>query len=172
MKLACFLCFSFFYFIIPFINSILGIWAISVAWGSSQCSKRHWTLDNCLDNYDCTLLIYGNHQQRCNGIHFCSDTCCPGNTNIVNRVYHQMPNSAFQLQIYFWCVKYARILIYAASFVFKAENLEINPLYMLIPPVLSTSMAFMLPIATPPNAIAFGYGHLKIMDTVSLSFLE
>jgi len=51
-----------------------------------------------------------------------------------------------------------------------AENLEINPLYMLIPPVLSTSMAFMLPIATPPNAIAFGYGHLKIMDTVKCGF--
>ena len=49
----------------------------------------------------------------------------------------------------------------------KAVNLEIHPLYMMIPPVLATSMAFMLPIATPPNAIAFGYGHLKIIDTVS-----
>jgi len=28
-------------------------------------------------------------------------------------------------------------------------------------------MAFMLPISTPPNAIAFSYGHMKVLDMVS-----
>ena len=35
-------------------------------------------------------------------------------------------------------------------------------------PVLASSLAFMLPAATPPNAIAFSYGRLKVVDLVSL----
>ena len=37
----------------------------------------------------------------------------------------------------------------------------------MIPPILASSLAFMLPVATPPNAIAFSYGHLKVLDLVS-----
>lgn len=36
-----------------------------------------------------------------------------------------------------------------------AITLEINPLFFMIPATLGASMGFMLPIATPPNAIAF-----------------
>jgi len=39
-----------------------------------------------------------------------------------------------------------------------------NPLYLMIPATLSASCAFMMPVATPPNAIVFGTGRLKIMD--------
>lgn len=41
---------------------------------------------------------------------------------------------------------------------------EINPLLFMIPATLSASMAFMLPVATPPNAIIFGTGKISIMD--------
>nr|XP_018667381.1 solute carrier family 13 member 2-like [Ciona intestinalis] len=47
-----------------------------------------------------------------------------------------------------------------------AQSLEVHPLYLMLPPVLAASLAFMLPVATPPNALAFSYGHLKVMDLV------
>jgi Na+/H+ antiporter NhaD/arsenite permease-like protein len=45
-----------------------------------------------------------------------------------------------------------------------AANLHVNPMLLLVPAALSTSFAFMLPIATPPNAIVFSSGELKVMD--------
>jgi sodium-dependent dicarboxylate transporter 2/3/5 len=41
---------------------------------------------------------------------------------------------------------------------------EINPLLLMIPATLSASMAFMLPVATPPNAIIFGTNRINIME--------
>jgi solute carrier family 13 (sodium-dependent dicarboxylate transporter), member 2/3/5 len=39
---------------------------------------------------------------------------------------------------------------------------DINPLLLMIPATLSGSMAFMLPVATPPNAIVFGTNRIRI----------
>ncbi|XP_066489759.1 solute carrier family 13 member 1 [Tiliqua scincoides] len=47
-----------------------------------------------------------------------------------------------------------------------AEAIHVNPLYILIPTTLCTSFAFLLPVANPPNAIVFAYGHLKVIDMV------
>ncbi|XP_064650284.1 Na(+)/citrate cotransporter-like isoform X2 [Lineus longissimus] len=47
-----------------------------------------------------------------------------------------------------------------------ATNLNVNPLFLMLPATVSASFAFMLPVATPPNAIVFSYGHLRIRDMV------
>uniref|UniRef100_A0A8C5LPV4 Solute carrier family 13 member 5 n=1 Tax=Leptobrachium leishanense TaxID=445787 RepID=A0A8C5LPV4_9ANUR len=52
-----------------------------------------------------------------------------------------------------------------------AQSINVNPLYIMIPCTLSTSFAFMLPVATPPNAIVFSYGHLRVSDMVKTGIM-
>ncbi len=40
--------------------------------------------------------------------------------------------------------------------------MQMNPLLLMIPATISASCAFMMPVATPPNAIIFGSGRIKI----------
>ena len=45
-----------------------------------------------------------------------------------------------------------------------AIAIKINPLFLMIPATISCSFAFMLPVATPPNAIIFGTNRIKIAE--------
>ena len=45
-----------------------------------------------------------------------------------------------------------------------AVAIDVNPLLLMVPATLSASCAFMLPVATPPNAIAFGTGEIAMKD--------
>lgn len=47
-----------------------------------------------------------------------------------------------------------------------AIAMGINPLILMIPATFSASFAFMLPVATPPNAIIFGSGRISINEMV------
>lgn len=47
-----------------------------------------------------------------------------------------------------------------------AISININPLYLMLPATISASFAFMLPVATPPNAIVFGSGYVRINQMV------
>lgn len=45
-------------------------------------------------------------------------------------------------------------------------SLDIPPLLLVIPATIASSCAFMMPISTPPNAIVFASGHIKIKDMI------
>ena len=38
----------------------------------------------------------------------------------------------------------------------------------MVPATVSASFAFMLPVATPPNTMAFSYQYLRVTDMVSI----
>lgn len=49
----------------------------------------------------------------------------------------------------------------------------INPLYLMVPATVTCSYAFMLPVATPPNAIVFGVAKMKpIQMVINLCFIN
>ena len=47
-----------------------------------------------------------------------------------------------------------------------AVAFNIAPISLTIPVILAASCAFMMPVATPPNTIAYASGHLKISDMI------
>jgi sodium-dependent dicarboxylate transporter 2/3/5 len=47
----------------------------------------------------------------------------------------------------------------------------ILPQNVVIPVVVAVSMAFMLPIATPPNAIVYGTGYIKLKDMIKAGLI-
>ncbi|XP_063401360.1 Na(+)/citrate cotransporter-like [Mytilus trossulus] len=52
-----------------------------------------------------------------------------------------------------------------------AVRLQLNPLYLMFPCAIATSFAFMLPVATPPNAIVFATGYITVKDMASAGFM-
>jgi sodium-dependent dicarboxylate transporter 2/3/5 len=51
-----------------------------------------------------------------------------------------------------------------------AASMEVHPFYLVMGATLAASCAFMLPVATPPNAVVFGSGYLKIEEMVKNGF--
>lgn len=51
-----------------------------------------------------------------------------------------------------------------------ATAMEVEAIMLLVPAAMGASMAFMMPVATPPNAIVFGGGQLTIPDMAKAGF--
>tara|TARA_Y100000748_G_scaffold295178_1_gene286624 strand:+ start:269 stop:1141 length:873 start_codon:yes stop_codon:yes gene_type:complete len=65
----------------------------------------------------------------------------------------------------------ATIATFSPILIIFAIGINQNPLFFVIPATIAASCAFMLPIATPPNAVIFGSGKIKISDMVRSGFL-
>ncbi|XP_061703182.1 solute carrier family 13 member 3 [Syngnathoides biaculeatus] len=65
----------------------------------------------------------------------------------------------------------ATIIIFLPVIAELASHVSVNPLYFMIPATIGSSYAFMLPVSTPPNSIAFASGHLMVKDMVKTGFV-
>jgi len=52
-----------------------------------------------------------------------------------------------------------------------AMSTQVNPLLFMLPATISASLAFMLPVATPPNAIVFGTKRVSIIEMSKAGFI-
>jgi sodium-dependent dicarboxylate transporter 2/3/5 len=52
-----------------------------------------------------------------------------------------------------------------------ANGMHVNPILMAMPVTLSASIGFMFPIATPPNAIVFSSGQIRMKDMIRAGLL-
>jgi len=52
-----------------------------------------------------------------------------------------------------------------------AVSQNISPLLATVPAALAASCAFMMPVATPPNAIVFAAGHMRIQSMIRAGFV-
>ncbi|WP_353982131.1 DASS family sodium-coupled anion symporter [Salinicola endophyticus] len=52
-----------------------------------------------------------------------------------------------------------------------AISLGVDPLLITVPAAIAASCAFMMPVATPPNAIVFATGKMKIQSMIQAGFL-
>jgi sodium-dependent dicarboxylate transporter 2/3/5 len=52
----------------------------------------------------------------------------------------------------------------------SAVAMHMNPLFLMVPATLSASCAFMMPAGTPPNAMVFGSGRLRVADMARVGF--
>jgi len=52
-----------------------------------------------------------------------------------------------------------------------APNLGVHPFMIMIPATIAASMAFMMPVATPPNAIVFSSNKVTVPQMAKVGFL-
>ncbi len=64
----------------------------------------------------------------------------------------------------------AQVIVLAPVLASLADALHLDPLLLGIPMTLAASAAAMMPMGTPPNAIVFSSGHIKLKDMIKAGF--
>ncbi len=65
----------------------------------------------------------------------------------------------------------AQVIVFAPVISALADAVGMNPLLLGIPMTLGASCAGMLPMGTPPNAIVFASGHIRLKEMVKAGFI-
>jgi sodium-dependent dicarboxylate transporter 2/3/5 len=65
----------------------------------------------------------------------------------------------------------AQVIVLAPVLAALADALQLDPLLLGIPMTLAASAASMMPMGTPPNAIVFSSGHIKLKDMMKAGFV-
>lgn len=65
----------------------------------------------------------------------------------------------------------AQVIVFAPVLASLADALHLDPLLVGVPMTLAASAASMLPMGTPPNAIAFSSGHVKMKDMIKTGLI-
>jgi sodium-dependent dicarboxylate transporter 2/3/5 len=63
------------------------------------------------------------------------------------------------------------VIVFSPVIAGIADALHMNPLLLGIPMTLGASCASMMPMGTPPNAIVFASGHIKLNQMVKTGFV-
>jgi sodium-dependent dicarboxylate transporter 2/3/5 len=65
----------------------------------------------------------------------------------------------------------AQVIVFAPVVAALANALHLDPLLLGIPMTLAASAASMMPMGTPPNAIVFGSGLIRMKDMIKAGFV-
>ena len=65
----------------------------------------------------------------------------------------------------------AQVIVFAPVVTGIAEAVGVNPFMLGIPMTLAASCASMMPMGTPPNAIVFSSGHIKLKEMIKAGFV-
>jgi sodium-dependent dicarboxylate transporter 2/3/5 len=65
----------------------------------------------------------------------------------------------------------AQVIVFAPVVTGIAEAIHVNPFLLGIPMTLAASCASMMPMGTPPNAIVFSSGHIKLKQMIKIGFV-
>jgi sodium-dependent dicarboxylate transporter 2/3/5 len=65
----------------------------------------------------------------------------------------------------------ALVTVFVPVVIGVAEAMHVDPLYFAIPVTLGASTAFMLPMGTPPNAIVFASGKIRVAQMAKIGFV-
>jgi sodium-dependent dicarboxylate transporter 2/3/5 len=65
----------------------------------------------------------------------------------------------------------AQVIVFAPVVAALADSLGLDPLLLGVPMTLAASAASMMPMGTPPNAIVFGSGFIRLKDMIKAGFV-
>ena len=65
----------------------------------------------------------------------------------------------------------AQVIVFSPVVCSLADSVGMNPLVLGIAMTLAASCASMMPMGTPPNAIVFSSGHIKLNQMVKTGFV-